>query len=82
MSTGLALEPAQAYARALEKGVLLGPTHYATAAEMFAAAARALATAGAGLSARTKANSHLYAFFARRDFDAASSAARQLAGTP
>ena len=45
MATGLALEPAEAYTRAFEKGVLLGPKHSGEAADLFNVAAQKLVQA-------------------------------------
>jgi hypothetical protein len=82
MSTGLALEPAEAYTRAFEKGVLLGPKHFGEAADLFRAAAQKLAQANPSMAQRAAANGHLYAFLARRELPAAIAAVQTLANLP
>jgi hypothetical protein len=82
MSSGLALEPAEAYTRAFEKGVLLGPQHFGEASTLFHTAAQKLASVDPAMAARASANGYLYAFLARRELPAAMSAVPILARIP
>lgn len=78
MSSGLALEPAEAYTRAFEKGVLLGPQHWSEASDLFHEAAKKLAPMNGAMAARASANGNLYAFLARRELPAAAAAVQLL----
>jgi hypothetical protein len=78
MATGLGLEPAQAYRRAFEKGVLLGFSKFGEAADMFATAAEKLASVDPLMSARATANAHIYRFLATLDEQAAVQACQIL----
>jgi|GEM_PF-1974456 len=78
MATGLGLEPAEAYRRAFEKGVLLGFSKFGEAAEMFATAAEKLASVDPLMAARARANAQIYRFLATRDDQAAVQACQML----
>lgn len=78
MSSGLALEPAEAYTRAFEKGVLLGPQHWSDASDYFHEAAKKLSPVNPAMAARASANGNLYAFLARRELPAATAAVQLL----
>lgn len=82
MSSGLALEPAEAYTRAFEKGVLLGPQHFGDASDLFHAAAQKLGPVSPPMAARASANANLYAFLARREVPAAVAAVQILSRIP
>lgn len=82
MSTGLALEPVEAYVRAFEKGVLLGPTHFGVASDLFRAAVPKLESVDAGLAARAAAHSSIYAFLALGDPRPAADAVARLQHIP
>ncbi len=62
-ATGLGLTPAQHYARAYEKAVLLGPSMFGEAVGLFDAAAKKAVEAGDfQLQSRSLANARLYGF--------------------
>lgn len=62
-ATGLGLSHAEHYARAFEKGVLLGPPKYAEAIQLFEAAARKASEMGdSETQSRAIANARLYGF--------------------
>ncbi len=64
MATGLGLDASQAYQRAFDKGVMLGPAQFPAAADMFQAAAEKIGPSDPAWAARAVANSHLYRFLA------------------
>jgi hypothetical protein len=62
-ATGLGLSPQELFARAYEKGVLLGPAQFSRAIELFdEAAAKAQQMGDTSIAARASANSALYRF--------------------
>jgi hypothetical protein len=79
MASGLGLEPAEAYKRAYEKGVLLGPTHFAVAGDLFQTAAQQLQAVNGAMAYRAMANAHVYRYLARRDPQSGTLAAQTLA---
>lgn len=78
MATGLGLEPAEAYRRAFDKGVLLGISKFDDAADMFAAAAEKLGSVDPAMASRARANALVYKFLATRDPEAAAQASQLL----
>lgn len=82
MSSGIALEPLEAYQRAFEKGVLLGPEKFGAAAQLFGKAAHHLQQSDASLAARAHANGALYQFLSSRDIGAAQRAVAALQQIP
>jgi hypothetical protein len=82
MATGVSLTPQEAYQRAFEKGVLLGPGGFVDASQMFRTAAEKLAPVAPALAARAAANAALYRFLGTRDQAAAHEASARLAELP
>jgi hypothetical protein len=82
MASGLGLEPAEAYKRAYEKGVLLGPTHFGVAGDLFQAAAQQLQAVNGAMAYRSMANAHVYRYLARRDPQSGTLAVQTLAQVP
>lgn len=64
-ATGLGLNAEEHYSRVWEQSVLLGPSKYGEAVELFKSAATKADEAGdRGLAQRARANAHLYGFIA------------------
>lgn len=82
MATGLGLEPAEAYQRAFEKGVLLGPARFGDASGMFRDAAQKLSAVDQAMAARAHTNGLVYQFLATRDPRAAWDAVQALRSIP